>query len=263
MSEYSFLQVEKRGGVARVTINKPPVNALDNDLYDELVRVSEQLDADESTRVIVFLSGLEKIFMAGADIKQMRSYRFEREFIEQKIDTVHTTFNRIERIRKPTLAAITGHALGGGCEFVLTLDFRFMSTGEPRIGLPEINLGIIPGGGGTQRLPRLIGRERAAELMMTGERLDAMRAEQIGLVTRACPPDKTVEEAVSFAERLAGQAPVALQAIKQCLVDSVDADLTLGLQMEKKYCTEAVLSEDAREGISAFLEKREPQWKGR
>jgi len=263
MSDYRFLTIVRADGVAEVLVRKPPMNTLDPELYDELVRASEELEADEETRAVVFASALENVFIAGADIKQMAGYRFERDPLERKIAMVHATFNRLERLSKPTIAAITGHALGGGCELALALDFRFMSKGAPRIGLPEITLGILPGGGGTQRLPRVIGRMRAAELIMTGELLDAERAESIGLITRACEPERTREEARAFARRLAAQAPVALRAIKRCLIESAEMTLAAGLEIEKRYCLEALLSEDAREGIAAFLEKRPPRWKGR
>jgi enoyl-CoA hydratase len=263
MSDYRFLTIVRADGVAEVLVRKPPMNTLDPELYDELVRASEELEADEETRAVVFASALENVFIAGADIKQMAGYRFERDPLERKIAMVHATFNRLERLSKPTIAAITGHALGGGCELALALDFRFMSKGAPRIGLPEITLGILPGGGGTQRLPRVIGRMRAAELIMTGELLDAERAESIGLITRACEPERTREEARAFARRLAAQAPVALRAIKRCLIESAETTLAAGLEIEKRYCLEALLSEDAREGIAAFLEKRPPRWKGR
>jgi len=263
MSDYRFLTIVRADGVAEVIVHKPPMNTLDPELYEELLRASEELEADEEARAIVFASGVEGIFIAGADIKQMAEYRFEREPLERKIELVHATFNRLECLSKPTIAAITGHALGGGCELALALDFRFMSQGAPRIGLPEIKLGILPGGGGTQRLPRLIGRMRAAELIMTGELLDAKRAEAIGLITRACEPERTREEARAFARRLAAQAPVAVRAIKRCLVESAGVTLAEGLAIEKRYCLHALLSEDAREGIAAFLEKRSPRWKGR
>ncbi|MDW8169238.1 MAG: enoyl-CoA hydratase/isomerase family protein [Acidobacteriota bacterium] len=148
MSDYRFLTIARADGVAEVIVCKPPKNTLDPELYEELVRVSAELETDEETRAIVFASGVEDIFIAGADIKQMAEYRFEREPLERKIELVHATFNHIERLSKPTIAAITGHALGGGCELALALDFRFMSRGTPRIGLPEIRLGILPGGGG-------------------------------------------------------------------------------------------------------------------
>ncbi len=263
MSDYRFLTIHRDEGVAEVILRKPPMNTLDPALYQELMRVSEELEADERTRAVVFTSALERVFIAGADIKQMAEYRFERKPLERKIELVHATFTRVERLSKPTVAAITGHALGGGCEFALALDFRFMSKGAPRIGLPEVKLGILPGGGGTQRLPRLIGRMRAAELIMTGELLDAERAEAIGLITRACEPERTRAEALEFARRLAAQAPLAVRAIKRCLIESAATDLETGLAIEKRYCLEALLSEDAREGITAFLEKRSPHWRGR
>jgi enoyl-CoA hydratase len=263
MSEYRFLQIACQDGLAEVVVNKPPMNTLDPDLYEELRRVSEELEADQMTRAIIFASALENVFVAGADIKQMAHYRFEREPLERKIELVHATFNRVERLSKPTIAAITGHALGGGCEFALALDFRFMSRGSPRIGLPEIKLGIIPGGGGTQRLARLIGYMRAAELIMTGELLNAERAEAIGLITRACQPEQTREQAREFARCLASQAPIAMRAIKRCLVESADRDIQSGLEIEKECCLEALLSEDAQEGIAAFIEKRSPRWRGR
>lgn len=263
MSDYRFLAISRAEGVAEVIVRKPPLNTLDPELYDELGRVSEELEADEGTRAIVFASALENVFIAGADIKQMAQYRFEREPLERKIELVHATFHRLASLSKPTVAAITGHALGGGCEFALALDFRFMSKGKARIGLPEVKLGILPGGGGTQRLPRLIGFMRAAELIMTGALVDAERAEAIGLITRACEPERTRHEALEFARHLAAQAPLAVRAIKRCLLESAGTDVRTGLEIEKRYCLQTLLSEDAREGISAFLEKRPPQWKGR
>lgn len=160
MSDYRFLTIARADGVAEVIVCKPPKNTLDPELYEELVRVSAELETDEETRAIVFASGVEDIFIAGADIKQMAEYRFEREPLERKIELVHATFNHIERLSKPTIAAITGHALGGGCELALALDFRFMSRGTPRIGLPEIRLGILPGGGGDAASPA-VDRPRA------------------------------------------------------------------------------------------------------
>jgi enoyl-CoA hydratase len=263
MSDYRFLTIHRTEGVAEVIVRKPPLNTLDPELYDELGRVSAELEVDEETRAIVFASGVENVFIAGADIKQMAGYRFEREPLERKIELVHATFQCLANLSKPTVAAITGHALGGGCELALALDFRFMSKGAPRIGLPEVKLGILPGGGGTQRLPRLIGFMRAAELIMTGALVDAERAEAMGLITRACEPQRTRQEAVEFARQLAAQAPLAVRAIKRCLLESAETDLQTGLEIEKRYCLQTLLSEDAREGIAAFLEKRSPQWRGR
>ena len=260
---FKFLNLEKSGGVTTVYLDKPPANTLENDLYHELVRLSDQLDADSETRAVVFASRNPKIFIAGADIKRMKEYRFEEDYVNAVVARVHETLGRLERITKPTIAAITGYALGGGCEFSLCLDFRFMSRGQARIGLPEVNLGIIPGGGGTQRLPRAVGYAKALELMMTGGYLDADEAARIGLVTRACDAEKTLAEAQAFAAQVAGQAPVAISLIKKCLRESIGKSYAEGFEVEKEHCRKAVLSQDAREGISAFIEKRKARWVGK
>jgi enoyl-CoA hydratase len=161
------------GAVAEVTIDNPPANALTNELYERLQTLTGELEDDRSVRAIVFVSAHPTIFVAGADIGAMANYDFRREAIERKVRLVHDTFLRVQRLSKPTLVSIEGHALGGGCELALSLDMRFMSRGKARIGLPEAGLGIVPGGGGTQRLPRLVGRARATQMMMLGERLDA------------------------------------------------------------------------------------------
>lgn len=260
---FKFLHIEQAEGVATVCLDKPPANTLDDDLYAELASLADQLDADPQSRAVVFASRHPKIFIAGADIKRMREYRYEEEYVNGVIARVHAAFGRLERITKPTIAAITGYALGGGCEFALCLDFRFMSRGAARIGLPEVNIGIIPGGGGTQRLPRVVGYAKAAELMMTGAPLAADEAARIGLITRACEPEHTVAEAQAFARQLAGQAPVALALIKKCLRESIGRTHQQGLEVEKEHCRQAVLSQDAREGISAFVEKRKARWAGK
>ncbi len=262
-SGYRFLAFEHAGGVLTVFLDKPPANSLDESLYEELVRMADEVDADHATRALVFTSRHPKMFIAGADIKEMQDYRFEKEFVERKISLVHATLNRLEDITRPTVAAITGHALGGGCEFALCMDFRMMSRGGPKIGLPEINLGIIPGGGGTLRVPRVLGYARAADLMMTGRHLDADEAERIGLITRACAPERTIAEAQEFASRLAGQPPVAIRELKRCLRESWGRERDKALAIEKDHCRNAVLSADAREGIAAFCEKRGPKWTGR
>jgi enoyl-CoA hydratase len=260
---YKFFSFEQSQGVLTAYLDKPPANTLDNDLYAEFIRLSDEVDADSQTRAVVFATHHPKIFIAGADIKRMKEYRFEEDYVNAVIARVHETLGRLERITKPTMAAITGYALGGGCEFSLCLDFRFMSRGSARIGLPEVNIGIIPGGGGTQRLPRVVGCAKALELMMTGASLDAEEAARIGLITRACDPEKTISEAQAFAAQLAGQAPVAISLIKKCLRQSIGKSYVEGFDVEKQHCRQAVLSEDAREGITAFVEKRKPTWKGK
>jgi enoyl-CoA hydratase/carnithine racemase len=263
MSEFKFFRLERAGGVTTVFFAKSPMNTLDKDLYPELHAVCDEVDADESTRAVVFASSIPGVFIAGADIKEMTTYVFEESWIDNRISTVHRALNRVEDIKKPTVVAIEGHALGGGCEFSLCMDFRFMSRGKPLIGLPEIALGIIPGGGGTQRLPRIVGYGRATEIILTGGKMHADDAERIGLITRACDEGTTLSEAQTFAEKLAAQAPVAVQMAKAALHESIGMNREDGLRVEREHCLGAVMSADAREGFAAFVEKRKPKWTGK
>jgi enoyl-CoA hydratase/carnithine racemase len=257
MSEQSLLKVTHEGAVAEVTIDNPPANALTNELYERLQALVDELENDRSVRAIVFLSAHPTIFVAGADIGAMANYDFRREAIERKVRLVHETFLRIQRLSKPTLTSIEGHALGGGCELALSVDMRFMSRGKARIGLPEAGLGIVPGGGGTQRLPRLVGRGRATQMMMLGERLDADAAERCGLVNAACDdPAATRAAARDMARRLSEMPSSSLRLIKRCLNDGYDRDLVDGLEIERAAAIEALLQPEAREGIAAFLERR-------
>lgn len=259
-----WFRVETDAGVAVATLDRPPVNALDYALYAELSELVDGLESDDAARAVVFASALEHVFISGADVKDMTGYDRRRGASARKVDTVQSTFLRVQRLAKPTVGAITGHALGGGCEFALCLDFRVMAQGRARIGLPEVGLGIVPGGGGTQRLARLVGRAAAAEILMLGRRLDARQAAAIGLVTEACPdPEATLERARALAAELASKAPVALRLVKKALNDGVDGDLPRGLAVERDAVVEALGTADAREGVAAFLEKREPRWEGR
>ena len=201
--------------------------------------------------------------MAGSDIKRMATYDFRPGATGRKVNLVHATFRRLERVGVPTVAAIAGHALGGGCELALACDFRVMSEGDARIGLPEIGLGIIPGGGGTQRLARLVGRARATDMLMLGTRLPAAEAERVGLVNAACPtPEATLAEAIALAGRLAEMPAPGLRLIKRCLNDGVDAGLDHGLAIERDAVVEALAQPEAREGIAAFVERRPPRFHG-
>jgi enoyl-CoA hydratase len=259
-----WFRLDRDGGVTTVTFDRPPANTLSYEVYDALSRLLDELESDEATRVVLFASANPKIFISGADIGDMESYDRRRGAVARKVDTVHATFLRVQRFAKPTIGVITGHALGGGCEFALCLDFRLMSRGRARVGLPEVNLGIIPGGGGTQRLSRLLGRARATELLMLGSRLDADEAAAVGLVHSAHDDaDKTMQAAQDLARRLAKQAPVALRGIKRALNDGLDGDLARGLGVEREAVIEALDTADAREGVAAFLAKREPRFEGR
>jgi enoyl-CoA hydratase/carnithine racemase len=252
-----LLHLSHADGVATLTIDNPPANALTDELYEQLRAAVVTLELDDDVRAVVVVSAHERSFVAGADIKRMADYDFRRGAVGRKIDLVHGTFLRLQRLGKPTIAAIEGHALGGGCELALTMDFRFMARGRARIGLPEVGLGIIPGGGGTQRLARLVGRAQATRLIMLAERLDADEAAAIGLVTAACDDGPaTRAAALDCAARLAAMPASSLRLVKQALNDGVDGDLPRGLAVERAAAVDALLAPEAREGIAAFVEKR-------
>ncbi|MEX2194318.1 MAG: enoyl-CoA hydratase/isomerase family protein [Thermoleophilaceae bacterium] len=240
-------------GVALVEIDHPPANSLVPELYAELSSVAGLLEEDDRARAVVFASANDRIFVSGADLKRMAPDDLTRASVLERVDRAHAAFLRLQRLGKPTVAAIEGHALGGGCELALAMDFRVMQRGRPRIGLPEVSLALIPAAGGTQRLPRLIGRARAAELIMLAERLDADAAERIGLVNRAC--DEARAAALELAGRLAEMPPIALRAVKACLNDGVDGDLARGLAAERTAAADAFVQPEAREAIAAFVSR--------
>lgn len=256
-----FLTVEVADAVAEVIIDRPPMNTLDYEMYEQLTHVVERLESDDAVRAVLFRSAHATVFMSGADIAQMQHYDRRRGASARKVDTVHAIFLRVQRLAKPTVVVIAGHALGGGCEFALCMDFRVMAQGRARIGLPEINLGIVPGGGGTQRLARLIGRAAATEMLLLGARMDADEALRVGLVSRSCPDaDAALAEGRALARKLAGQSPTAARLIKRALNDGVDGDLVRGLAVEREAVIEALASPDAISGLTAFLEKRPPTY---
>jgi enoyl-CoA hydratase len=262
--DFRYFHVDVTDRIADVVVEKPPLNSLDYEMYAELSDLVAELEAEPEVRVVVLRSSIEGIFLAGADIKDMVDYDRRRGPLAHKIDTVHTTFMRLQHLSKPTIGAITGHALGGGCELALCLDFRIMTEGPARIGQPEVDLGIIPGGGGTQRLTRLVGRARATEMLMLGQRLTANEALGAGLVNQVGRDDtETLRLARELATGLASRAPIALAAVKKAINDGVDGDLPLGLSVEREAVLGALQSDDAAEGVSAFLAKRNPEWRGR
>lgn len=259
-----YFEIERSDGVAVATIDKPPANTLDLSLYDEISAVLDELGRDDAVRAVVFASAHPRVYISGADIKNMEHYDRTRDSMAERVDKAQGTFLRLQRFGKPTVGAITGHALGGGCEFCLCLDFRVMMSGGPTIGLPEVNLGLVPGGGGTQRLAKMVGRGKALEMLMLGLRLDAEAAAAVGLVTSVgADAAETLEKAVSLARRLADQAPVAIRLIKRAVNEGVDGDLVNGLSVEREAAIEALQSQDSREGVAAFLEKRPPRFEGK
>ena len=249
-----LITMEKSEGVAIVTIDNPPMNVLSMQVTKELDEVFKKLAEDSEVIAIILTGNGEKAFMAGADIKEFP----DREANKGVVDT-HAVFNRIENIPKPTIAVLNGFTLGGGLELALLCDIR-IAEDHVRVGLPEINLGILPGGGGTQRLPRLIGNARAKEVMFTGEPLSAEEAKEIGIVNRVIPKGRGVEEAAILAEKFTNKSLQSLSRIKHLVNVGSQLSLEEGLQMEQLLFDEIFVTQDAKEGVSAFIEKRKPEF---
>jgi enoyl-CoA hydratase/carnithine racemase len=260
MAKLVFL--EKSKGVAHVIMNSAPVNAMSPELLQQLDELIGQLETDSEIRAVLFRSALKKIFMAGADLKHLLS--LDEEDFREYIKFVQDLVNRIEMLPKPTIAVLNGHAMGGGCEFALACDFRYMSESKAMIGLPEVTLGLLPGAGGTQRLPRLIGRSKSTELLLTGKTLKGPDALAIGLADRVYPADQLLAESVKVAESLAQGATQAIGQIKACLRKPSHDLLDAGLTQELDGITYLFKhTQDAQEGIAAFNEKRAPKYQGR
>ncbi len=258
--EFETLQLETAGRVATVTIDRPEKrNALNAQVRRELLAALDALEADEGVRVVVITGAGEKAFVAGADISEFA----ERTPIEQRAAMEgRRVFEAIAAFPRPVIASINGYALGGGCELALACDLRIAAR-SARFGQPEVNLGILPGGGGTQRLPRLVGLGRAMRLALTGELIGADEAERIGLVDEVVDDDKLSERTAELAESIARHSPVALKLIKEAVRASAEMPLAAGLALERELFITAFSSEDRTEGVAAFLEKRTPDFKGR
>jgi len=248
------------GGVRRVVLDKPPANALDLDLMDEIEAAAVELGNDDAARVVVVRSAVPGMFMAGADLAMVEA-NWGR--IDEVAARLRRAFAAWERLRCPTIAALAGHALGGGCEWALTFDFRFMARGRGRIGLPETQRGLLPAGGGTQRLVRLLGRARALDLALRGRVVDADEAAAIGLVTAACDPEGLDAAVDGLAAELAGLAPLTLAAIKRVILDGAELPLDGGLTLETDAMVGLTKTADALEGVRSFLERRAPRFEGR
>lgn len=265
MSE--LLDVERDGPVGRVVMHRKGNNSIAPDLIAELKATFEELAADPEVRCVVLASGYEKYFSVGADLTAMgdidRSAADAAEQIARRTLELQAGFNAIEQCPKPVVAAINGHALGGGCELTLVCDYRVMvEDGRSRIGQSETPLGIIPGAGGTQRLPRLIGKARALPMLLEGRRLSAQEAEAIGLVDKAVAPDEFQAAVEELSQRLARMATLALGLVKDAVNRGLDLPLGEALELEAHNFARASLSEDAVIGIMSFLQKQEPEFKG-
>jgi len=257
---YENLLWEVKDGVGVLTFNRPKVlNALNARTFDELDDVVRQVERDRAAQALVLTGAGEKAFIAGADIAAMSTMTpaEARAFAER----AHAILERFELLPVPTVAAVNGYALGGGCEIALACDLVYASEGA-RFGQPEVNLGIIPGFGGTQRLSRRVGRMRALEMILTGDHYDAARAKEMGLVLDVLPADALLPHAIAQARKIASKGPVAVALAKRAIQAGADAELSVANELERQAFSASFATEDAREGMKAFMEKRPAKWKG-
>ena len=255
----STVTVIREAPIATVQLNRPEVlNALSEELMDELVAALEALDGDAEVRCIV-LTGNEKAFAAGADIKKTFVEATPVSMLEQDLTT---RWERVRRIRKPIIAAVSGYALGGGCELAMTCDI-IVASETAQFGQPEINLGIIPGAGGTQRLTRVVGKYRAMELILTGRRIKADEAKAIGLVAQVYPAATYLDEAKALARTIAEMPPVAVRLATEAIDLAYNSTLDAGLEFERKAFYLLFSTEDKKEGVDAFMNKRKAVFKGK
>ncbi|MEW6084631.1 MAG: enoyl-CoA hydratase-related protein [Chloroflexota bacterium] len=255
---YTSILVETRGRVGLVTLNRPQaLNALNHALMRELMDALEAFDNNDTVGAMV-ITGSEKAFAAGADIKEMA----DESALDMTRNDHIAVFGRIRTIRKPVIAAVSGWALGGGCELALSCDM-ILASDSAKFGLPEITLGVIPGAGGTQRLVRAVGKAIAMEMILNDRKLNAQEALHFGLVNRVIPVSDYLNEAIKLAEEIAGRAPLAVRAAKRAINHSFESFLKDGLDEEKQIFYNLFGTEDQKEGMKAFVEKRKPNWTGR
>lgn len=257
---YKNILFEMSGGIATITFNRPKaLNALNAALLDELKDALGNVADNEDVRVLVLTGAGDKSFVAGADITELATFNtLQAKVFAGKGQSV---ISRIQELAIPVIAAVNGFALGGGSEMALACDFIYASE-NAMFGLPEISLGVIPGFGGTQRLPRLIGSNRAKEMIFTGKMIPAQEAEKIGLVNLVVPPASLMEETLKTAEAIAAKGKVSLRAAKQAIDNGLNVDLATGCRIEIDAFAICMASEDGKEGTRAFIEKRKPEFKG-
>ena len=255
---YTTILTETRGRVGLVTLNRPEaMNALNSTILDELMSALEAFDADDAIGAMV-VTGSEKVFAAGADIKEMAEASEE----EMRQSPFIGSFDRIRGIKKPIIAAVSGWALGGGCELAMSCDMIIASE-KAKFGQPEVTIGVIPGAGGTQRLTLAVGKAVAMEMVLNNRILSAQEALSFGLVNRVVPVENFLDEAISLAGEIAGSAPLAVRAGKEAVNAVFEGSLTEGLFFEKELIYSLFSTEDQKEGMKAFIEKRKPNWQGK
>ncbi|MBX5483586.1 MAG: enoyl-CoA hydratase/isomerase family protein [Myxococcaceae bacterium] len=257
---FENLKIESQAGIATLTIDRPKaLNALNTKTLTELAAALESIAADKAVRALVITGAGEKAFVAGADIAEMADLTPDdaRRFSELG----HRVLLELEALPIPTIAAVNGFALGGGCELMLACDLAYASE-KARLGLPEVTLGVIPGFGGTQRLTRLVGRQRAKELIFTGDMIDAVRAKEVGLVLDVVAPERLLPHCQEVAAKIASRGPVAVAQAKRVIESGADADLRAACELERQAFGLLFGTRDQKEGMKAFMEKRKPAFQG-
>ena len=255
---YENLIVEREDNIGIISLNRPPANAINSAVLNELDAVLAEWEKDKAVRAIIITSASEKIFSAGYDVKTVGTPDGEKGAVKGR-----EVFRRIETYPKPVIAAINASAFGGGSELAMSCHFRVMVNSERvRIGQPEIELGIIPGWGGSQRLPRLVGKTKALEMLLLGTGINAPEALNIGLITRMSQPGQLMDDAKELAKILSKKAPITVQIILDIVTRGLDTTLERGLKIEEEGWNRVEKTKDAREGIAAFIEKREPNFIG-
>ena len=255
---YRNVLVTREGAIGIVQLNRPKVlNALNFEVMSELVSALEELDIDEAVKVII-LTGGERSFAAGADLAEMS----QATPVDLVLGRRFELWDRIRKISKPIIAAVSGYCLGGGNELAMNCDLIIASE-TATFGQPEVNVGIIPGAGGTQRLPRVVGKYKAMEMILTGKSISADEAYSIGLVNHVVPPESLMKEARKIATDIASKPPISIRSAKEAILKAQDTTLEVGLEFERKAFYMLFATEDGKEGMKAFLEKRKPTFKGK
>ncbi len=255
---YNAISVDTRDKVGVITLNRPDVlNALNSELMGELSQAVDEFEADDKIGCIV-ITGSERAFAAGADIKEMQS----KDYMEAYKEDFITPWERVSRARKPVIAAVAGYALGGGCELAMMCDF-IIAADTAKFGQPEINLGVMPGAGGSQRLTRFVGKSKAMEMCLTGRMMDADEAERSGLVSRIVPADELLEDVLGVAAKIADLSLPATMMTKESVNRAYETTLAEGVRFERRLFHSMFALEDQTEGMNAFVEKRKPQFKNR